>query len=32
MVSLAARAAERGLATPSEADVRDAVANALGAR
>jgi lipoyl(octanoyl) transferase len=32
MVSLAERAAERGLATPSEADVRDAVANALGAR
>lgn len=32
MVSLAELAAEQGKATPSEADVRDAVANALGAR
>jgi lipoyl(octanoyl) transferase len=32
MVSLAELAAERGTAAPTEADVRDAVANALGAR
>lgn len=32
MVSLAELAAERGTPAPSEADVRDAVANALGAR
>jgi lipoyl(octanoyl) transferase len=32
MVSLAELAAERGLAAPSDADVRDAIANCLGAR